>query len=103
MSLYLLTPQAEDDLFDIWSYIAQDSLSAADRVEAEIYAAFTFLAATPHVGHVRSDLTDRNVRFWTLPHFSYYVIVYDPAFQPLRIIRVLHGATDIPRRLASSE
>jgi antitoxin ParD1/3/4 len=57
MSLYLLTPQAEDDLFDIWSYIAQDNLDAANRVEAEIYAACAFLASTPQVGHVRSDLT----------------------------------------------
>ncbi len=102
MSLYLLTPQAEEDLFDIWSYIAQDSLNAANRVEAEIYAACAFLASTPQVGHGRSDLTDRSVRFWTLPHFSHYVIVYDPACHPLRIIRILHGATDIPSRLATS-
>jgi antitoxin ParD1/3/4 len=102
MSLYLLTPQAEDDLFDIWSYIAQDNLDAANRVETEIYAACAFLASTPQVGHVRSDLTDRSVRFWTLPRFSHYVIVYDPASHPLRIIRILHGATDIPRRLATS-
>jgi antitoxin ParD1/3/4 len=102
MSLYLLTPQAEDDLFDIWSYIAQDNLDAANRVEAQIYAACAFLASTPQAGHVRLDLTDRSVRFWTLPHFSHYVIVYDPACQPLQIIRILHGARDIPRRLGSS-
>lgn len=102
MSLYLLTPQAEDDLFDIWSYIAQDNLDAANRVETEIYAACAFLASNRQVGHVRSDLTDRSVRFWTLPHFSHYVVVYDPASHPLRIIRILHGATDIPRRLATS-
>jgi plasmid stabilization system protein ParE len=47
MSLYLLTPQAEDDLINIWSYIAQDSLDAANRVETQIYAACAFLASTP--------------------------------------------------------
>ncbi len=102
MSLYVLTPQAEDDLFDIWSYIAQDNPDAADRVETEIYAACAFLASAPQVGHVRPDLTDRSVRFWTLPHFSHDVIVYDPASQPLRIIRIFHGARDIPRRLSAS-
>jgi plasmid stabilization system protein ParE len=55
MSLYLLTPQAEDDLFDIWSYIAQDSLDAANRVETQIYAACAFLASTPQAGHIRLD------------------------------------------------
>jgi antitoxin ParD1/3/4 len=42
MSSYLLTPQAEDDLFSVWSYIAQDNIEAADRVEAQIYAACGF-------------------------------------------------------------
>ena len=99
MSLYLLTPQAEDDLFDIWSYIAKDNLEAADRVETQIYAACAFLASTPQAGHVRSDLTTRKVRFWTLPHLSHYIIVYDPACDPLRIIRILHGSRDIPQQL----
>jgi plasmid stabilization system protein ParE len=82
MSPYLLTPQAEEDLFDIWSYIARDSLDAANRVETEIYGACAFLASTPQAGHVRHDLTNLSVRFWTLPHFSHYVVVYDPALPP---------------------
>jgi plasmid stabilization system protein ParE len=99
MSLYLLTPQAEDDLFAVWSFIAQDSVEAADRVETQIYRACDFLASTPQAGHVRSDLTIRPVRFWTVPRFPNYVIVYDPISSPLRIIRILHGALDIPRHL----
>jgi antitoxin ParD1/3/4 len=99
MNLYLLTPQAEEDLFSIWSYIALDNVEAADRVEARLYAAFAFLAANPIAGHIRSDLTHRPVRFWTLPRFRNHIIVYDPESHPLRIIRILHGALDIPRRL----
>jgi antitoxin ParD1/3/4 len=99
MSSYLLTPQAEDDLFAVWSFIAQDSIEAADRVEAQIYVACGFLASAPQAGHVRHDVTARPVRFWTVPRFSNYVIVYDPASHPLRIIRILHGALDIPRHL----
>jgi antitoxin ParD1/3/4 len=99
MSSYLLTPQAEDDLFSVWSYIAQDNIEAADRVEAQIYAAFDFLVSAPQAGHVRHDLTARPVRFWTVPRFPYYVIVHDPASSPLRIIRILHGTLDIPRHL----
>ncbi len=33
MSSYQLTPQAVEDLFEIWSYIAGDDLDAANRVE----------------------------------------------------------------------
>lgn len=44
MSSYHFTPQAVDDLFEIWSYIAVDDLDAANRVEEAIYAACAFLA-----------------------------------------------------------
>ncbi len=36
MKSWRLTPAAEDDLFDIWAYIAADNPEAADRVEGEI-------------------------------------------------------------------
>ncbi|MDX6458516.1 MAG: hypothetical protein QOE55_2213 [Acidobacteriaceae bacterium] len=36
-----------------------------------------------------------------LPNYSHYVIVYDPACDPLRIIRILHGARDIRRSLTT--
>jgi plasmid stabilization system protein ParE len=36
MSAYVLTSLAEADIFDIWSYIADDSEDAADRVEQAI-------------------------------------------------------------------
>src|SRR5438046_870475 len=99
MSSYLLTPLAEDDLFALWSYIAQDNIAAADKVEAQIYAACAFLSSTPREGHFRPDLTPLPVRFWTVPHFPNYIVVYDPIFNPVRIIRILHGAVDIPRHL----
>ena len=44
MSSYLFTPQAVEDLFEIWGYIASDDLDAADRVEEAIHVACAFLA-----------------------------------------------------------
>jgi antitoxin ParD1/3/4 len=79
MSAYVFAPQAEEDLFGIWSYIAQDSLEAADRMESEVYRTCVFLASTPYAGHSRPDLTKLPVKFWTLPRFSRYIIVYDPS------------------------
>lgn len=61
MSGYALTPLAKADILEIWSFIAQDSEDAADRVEQEIYDACCFLAAAPLRGHSRSDLTSQTV------------------------------------------
>jgi len=38
-SSYQFTPRAIDDLDDIWSYIAADSVDAANHVESAIFAA----------------------------------------------------------------
>ncbi len=96
MTRFRLTPLAEDDLFDIWSYIARDNLHAANQVEAAIYEACAFLAEAPFRGHLRSDLTRLPLRFWTVQPYRNYLIVYDPSTRPLQIIRILHGARDIP-------
>ena len=37
MNKYLFTPQALADLFDIWSFIANDNPSAADEVEQAVF------------------------------------------------------------------
>jgi plasmid stabilization system protein ParE len=57
VSRYALTPLARTDIFDIWSYIANDSERAADRVEQAIYDACAFLAEGQLRGHSRTDLT----------------------------------------------
>ena len=51
MSGYALTPLANADIFDIWSYIAEDNQDAAGRVEQAIYDACAFLAEGPLRGH----------------------------------------------------
>ena len=83
----------------IWSFIFQDNPEAADAVEQEIKAACSLLAEGPLRGHLRRDLTRLPVRFWTLPKYPNYVIVYRPNTKPLQIIRVLHGGRNIKRIL----
>ena len=97
MKIYRLTPLAVDDLFDIWAFIASDNLAAADRLEADLYAACQKAADRPDLGHWRRDLTDKPVRF--LPVRGTYLVVYDPASEPLEIIRILHGARDVSGQL----
>ena len=49
MSGYALTPLAKADIFDIWSYIAEDNEDAATRVEQAIYDACAFVAKPLYV------------------------------------------------------
>ena len=49
---YQFTPQALDDLFEIWSFIASDDLDAANRVEKAIHvgcARFWWIFRSPAV------------------------------------------------------
>jgi plasmid stabilization system protein ParE len=65
MTLFRFTPQAEADLFQIWSYIASDNPEAAERVKNAIYETCGFLSDGPTRGQTRKDLTVRPLRFWT--------------------------------------
>jgi hypothetical protein len=42
MSRYRLTPQAVDDLFEIWTYIAGDNLEAAEPTLARLGLLYFF-------------------------------------------------------------
>ena len=99
MSSYQFTPQAVADLFDIWSFIAQDNSAAADRVEDAVFRACDFLAESPLAGRMRNELTPLPVRFWVVQPYPNYLIVYDPEKKPLQVIRILHSARDIPSLL----
>ncbi len=95
MSRCQFTPQAVDDLFEIWSYLARDSARAANRVEAAIHNACAFLAEGPLRGKTREEITPLPLRFWTVQAFPHYIIVYDPQSDPVQIIRILHGSRDV--------
>ena len=86
MKSYRLTLAAEADLFEIWSFIAADNITAADQLEADLFGACQRLADRPDLGHFRRDLTDRPVRFFAVR--GTYLIVYDPVTQPLEVIRI---------------
>lgn len=67
MSAFALSPEAEGDLWLIWSYLARQSgILVADRIEAELFAAFELLAQTPGLGHRRTDLTGNSVFFFAV-------------------------------------
>lgn len=57
MSGYFLSPEAENDVFEIWRYLAEKATIAfADRTEAVLFDAFETLARNPGIGHERRDV-----------------------------------------------
>jgi plasmid stabilization system protein ParE len=50
VSRYALTPFAKADILNIWSYIADDSEEAANRLLAAIYDTCSFVAEAPSRG-----------------------------------------------------
>lgn len=86
------TPQAVEDLDAIWWFIAEDNRDAADRVEREILATCHRLAKHPRMGTKRQDVTPLPVRFWTVPRFPNYVIVYRPETVPMQVVPFYTGS-----------
>jgi toxin ParE1/3/4 len=86
------TVLADSDLLEIWLYIAQDNITAADRLLERLEQRCDRLEASPMLGSKRDDL---------LPGMRYliegsYVIFYRIHQDTVEILRVLHGARDFP-------
>lgn len=97
MSGFVLHPAAIADLEEIWDFIAEGSLEAADRVIDQIHEAILSLIPFPEAGHIRADLTGRPLRFHPVRDF---LIVYAPGEKPLVVLGVLHGRRN-PRVMAA--
>ncbi len=95
MKPFKLSPEAAQDIREIWAYIAADSIKAARRLRLQIFDACRRVADNPGIGHSREDLTDKPVLFWPA---GLCLIIYT-ARKPVEIVRVLHGARDIPSLL----
>jgi plasmid stabilization system protein ParE len=91
-SLYDVSAEAQNDLFDIWRRIAEDSVDLANRIEGEFYDLFASLGRMPHQGHTRKDLTRQPVLFFPLYSF---LVVYQPVASPIRIVAVLGGKRSV--------
>jgi toxin ParE1/3/4 len=84
-------PLAETDILEIWDYIADDSLAAADRWVDQLGEQFRVLATQPMMGRARDELVP-GVRSFP---FGHYVVFYMPLDDGIDVVRVLHGARDI--------
>lgn len=86
-----ISPRAEEDLEEIWTFAAARDMEAADRLIGSITSQFDHLLAYPEAGRARHDLL---VNLRSFPVKS-YVIFYQPMDDGIEIFRVLHGSRDI--------
>ncbi len=96
---YRLSSLAEQDLDEIWLYVAEDaSPSTADRLIDDIIDRFNLLAEQPRMGRLRPEF-DEGVRSFTAEN---HVIYYRHESEVL-IARVLHGRRDQAAAWAESD
>ena len=86
-----ITHLAKSDLLEIWSYIAEDSMSAADKFLDTIEQKCRLISHAPKVGRLRDELAP-DVRSFPADR---YIIYYRPSDQGIEVIRVLSASRDI--------
>lgn len=87
----LKRPEAENDLINIWVYIAEDNPINADRFLDKLEERCLLLAEFPETGAHRDELI-RNLRSFPLGNYIVFYFVIDGGID---IVRVLHSAMDI--------
>jgi plasmid stabilization system protein ParE len=98
LKLYVVSPDAESDLQQIWRYLLGEAgLAVANRIQGELVDAFEGLADVPGKGHRRPDLTRRAAFFFSV--YQYMIVYRREAV--VQIVAVLHGKHDVKRLLRS--
>ena len=88
----LWSPEAEEDVLDIWSYFAREASPAiADKQLRELLERIDSLREWPHAGRSRDELRPGIRSMATEPHIIFYQLSQDG----IEIVRVLHGRRDI--------
>ncbi len=99
----LRSEKALQDLEDIHLLIALDNPGAAERFLEAALRSFRTLCLHPELGpRYRSERKElAGLRFWPIRSFGSYLVFYqvDPKEESLLIVRLLHGARDIPHEL----
>lgn len=85
------TPAAENDLLSIWTYIAAESIGAADRLLDRIADIERRLAAFPQLGVERKNLGDSVRAIFVRDYAVFYRLVDDT----VEVLRVMDTRRDI--------
>jgi len=84
-------PLAGSDIFDIWDFIAEDSVLQADSWVDNLDVKLHLLATQPLMGRSRDELFP-GLRSHP---FGRYVIFYMPLADGVDVVRVIHSTRDL--------
>ncbi len=82
---------AESDLSEIWHYIAEDNIDAADRVIVLIKENVILLSKVPKMERSRDEIHG-GLRSFPAGN---YILFYMESKDVVEIVRVLHGGRDV--------
>ena len=99
MARLTITESARADLREIRAYIAKDNPGAARRVVERLRTQARKLAETPGIGRSRKDLRPDLFSFPVGRH----VLFYRPQPDGIVLVRVIHGARDLPALFSATE
>src|SRR3954447_22070410 len=83
--------EVDADLDSIWTYIAADSIKAADHLIERVGSVFEMLVRNPLAGRERSELVTGLRSFAVANHVVFYFARPDG----VEIVRVMSGRRDI--------
>ncbi len=93
MSRVIRSEQAQQDLEEILDYLDAQSTEAADRFAVKFDQACELHAEHPQIG-ASATAYAANLRHYSVWN---YAIFYRPVSDGIEIIRIIHGARDIPK------
>jgi toxin ParE1/3/4 len=91
---YELSPEAEQDLSNIFDYTEKEfGLDQAVQYLKDLERCFIQLCNNPNIGRERTEIREALYSFVSQSHVVFYRILNER----LRVVRVLHGSRDLPR------
>ena len=91
MTRLVVTRRARDDLDDLWFYVAQDSIEAADRLIDKLFDKCMLIVHSPQIGRERPEIAD-GIRSFPVGR---YLIFYHEKADTILVDRVLSGYRDL--------
>jgi toxin ParE1/3/4 len=93
----VVDPRVEDELWEIWDYIAKENPVAASKVIEATRQTFENLAFNPGIGKPRKfhDQRIRGIYVRPVAGFDRYLIYYRKLPDGIQVVHVLHDARRI--------
>src|SRR5687767_7690185 len=100
MSRVVLSAAARIDRREIAAWTVQRfGIEQARRLRDRFEATLDILAGSPHIGRTQPELDPPGRSFRYLAVMKVFLIVYEPADDGIRVVRLLHGARSLAQEL----